>query len=135
MEINTGVIPRVITVRKLFPMLVLAMGVGLLAAGRCAAQGQSRPPGRGGYSDRIRRPAVSPYLNLYRGGSRGLPNYYTLVRPQLDQLDTNSRERQAVSDLDRNFTRELDRRERQSLPDTGHEVRYRYFSHFYNREQ
>jgi hypothetical protein len=122
-------------VRKLFPLLVLAMGTWLAVAERCSAQGQSRPPGRGGYSDRIRRPAVSPYLNLYRGGSRGLPNYYTLVRPQLDQLDTNSRERQAVADLDRSFANEIQRRERQSLPETGHEVRYRYFSHFYNREQ
>ena len=30
-------------------------------------------------------PTVSPYLNLTRNSSSGLPNYYALVRPQLQQ--------------------------------------------------
>jgi hypothetical protein len=36
-------------------------------------------------------PAVSPYLNLHRTerGGTGLPNYITLVRPQLDQIQAN----------------------------------------------
>lgn len=31
------------------------------------------------------RPTVSPYLNLLRSDSGPLPNYYSLVRPQLNQ--------------------------------------------------
>ena len=31
------------------------------------------------------RPTVSPYLNLLRTDSGGVPNYYGLVRPQLNQ--------------------------------------------------
>ncbi len=39
-------------------------------------------------------PAISPYLNLYRNDSsqNQLINYYTLVRPQLDQIDANKRQ-------------------------------------------
>jgi hypothetical protein len=40
-------------------------------------------------------PAISPYLNLYRSDSSGqnqLLNYYTLVRPQLDQIDANKKQ-------------------------------------------
>lgn len=32
-----------------------------------------------------RRPTVSPYLNLLRNDFGPLPNYYSLVRPQLNQ--------------------------------------------------
>jgi hypothetical protein len=31
------------------------------------------------------RPTVSPYLNLFRRDAGPLPNYYSLVRPQLNQ--------------------------------------------------
>jgi hypothetical protein len=45
-------------------------------------------------------PAVSPYLNLYRTerGGNGLPNYLTLVRPQLDQIQAN---RQQAAEMQR----------------------------------
>lgn len=37
------------------------------------------------------RPTVSPYLNLYRNNVGPLPNYYSLVRPQLNQQAFNDR--------------------------------------------
>ncbi|HEX3599926.1 MAG TPA: hypothetical protein VHU84_07270, partial [Lacipirellulaceae bacterium] len=39
-------------------------------------------------------PAISPYLNLYRNdaGQNQLLNYYTLVRPQLEQQEANKRQ-------------------------------------------
>ena len=37
------------------------------------------------------RPTVSPYLNLTRLNNGGVPNYYSLVRPQLQQQDFNAR--------------------------------------------
>jgi hypothetical protein len=38
------------------------------------------------------RPTVSPYLNLFRNNTGPLPNYYSLVRPQLQQQDFNQRQ-------------------------------------------
>mgnify|MGYP003501423407 CR=1 FL=1 len=32
-------------------------------------------------------PTISPYLNLTRNNGGGLPNYYSLVRPQMQQQD------------------------------------------------
>jgi hypothetical protein len=40
-------------------------------------------------------PAISPYMNLYRSdpsGQNQLLNYYTLVRPQMDQIDANKKQ-------------------------------------------
>ena len=38
-------------------------------------------------------PTVSPYLNLTRSNVGGLPNYYSLVRPQLQQQAFNNQQR------------------------------------------
>lgn len=38
-----------------------------------------------------KRPTISPYLNLLRGNEGPLPNYYSLVRPQLDQRSSDTR--------------------------------------------
>ena len=37
-------------------------------------------------------PTVTPYLNLSRFNTGGLPNYYSLVRPQQQQRSFNARE-------------------------------------------
>src|SRR5690349_17683143 len=44
-----------------------------------------------------RTPTVSPYLNLTRFDNGGIPNYYSLVRPQLQQQRFNSRAQQTVN--------------------------------------
>jgi hypothetical protein len=36
------------------------------------------------------RPTVSPYLNLFRNNVGPLPNYYSLVRPQINQQAFNT---------------------------------------------
>lgn len=116
-----------------------AMGVALclsLLAGTTLAQGPSRPSGRSAYSGHLRRPTVSPYLNLFRRDGGGLPNYYTLVRPQINQQQINTEEALRYQALNNQVAEESRRRERESeLPATGHPVRYRYFSHFYNRDR
>ena len=38
------------------------------------------------------RPTVSPYLNLFRSNTGPLPNYYSLVRPQLNQQTFNQQQ-------------------------------------------
>jgi hypothetical protein len=43
------------------------------------------------------RPTVSPYLNLFRNNTGPLPNYYSLVRPQLYQQDFNQRQTQMTN--------------------------------------
>jgi hypothetical protein len=38
------------------------------------------------------RPTVSPYLNLLRQNNSALPNYYSLVRPDLQQYQVNQQQ-------------------------------------------
>jgi hypothetical protein len=50
------------------------------------------PPARGGerpFANYQFQPAISPYQNLYRPTTTGTDNYYTLVRPQVQQQATN----------------------------------------------
>src|SRR4051794_29936304 len=47
------------------------------------------------------QPTVSPYLNLFQNNRNGrfnkaLPNYYTLVRPQLEQNELNQVQQQTI---------------------------------------
>ena len=46
-------------------------------------------------------PTVSPYLNLFQNGRNGqlssaVPNYYSMVRPQLQQQQTNQIQQQII---------------------------------------
>lgn len=99
------------------------------------AQGRARPQGRQGYTNRVLRSTVTPYLNLNRRGGTAVNNYYTLVRPQLQQEVINGRQQDAVRDLSDEFNQDRLRQSEEALPATGHPVRYRYFSHFYNKPQ
>jgi hypothetical protein len=92
---------NIIMIRKLVCCSLWGWMV-LLVPGQAEAQG---PYGRpSGFS--AQRPAVSPYLNLYRRGNSLAFNYYTLVRPELEmrsslgqleqQITTNQ---QAITDL------------------------------------
>ena len=54
--------------------------LALLAAADCRGQTPRYQPSR---------PTVSPYLNLFRNNTGPLPNYYSLVRPQLYQQSFN----------------------------------------------
>ncbi len=50
-----------------------------------------------------RDPTVSPYLNLYRDetNSEAAPNYFSFVRPQLDQIETNRRQMRELQQISR----------------------------------
>jgi hypothetical protein len=79
------------------------------------------------------RPTVSPYLNLLRNDNGALPNYYSLVRPQLNQqsfdnqilsrAESQARATQKLSDV---------ATKGQSGP-TGTSSTFRNFSHFRDR--
>ncbi|QDT73357.1 hypothetical protein I41_25460 [Lacipirellula limnantheis] len=44
-----------------------------------------------------RTPTISPYLNLTRFDNGGIPNYYSLVRPQIQQQRFNSQAQRTVN--------------------------------------
>ncbi len=60
-------------------------------------------------------PTVSPYLNLLRTNLGPLPNYHSLVRPQLNQQNFN---RGASQVMDYNL-RQMTRIENTPLPEQG----------------
>ena len=77
------------------------------------------------------RPTISPYLNLTRNGRGSLPNYYSLVRPQLNQ---QSFDRQAAATA---RSQALAIQSLKSVPltqvsgPTGTGSVYQNYSHFY----
>jgi hypothetical protein len=65
--------------RSLTTSLAVLSVLAVLTAGEARAQF----PFAGGVTPPYARPAVSPYLNLFRAGSPAGINYYDLVRPQV----------------------------------------------------
>jgi hypothetical protein len=114
--------------RKTLAALGLVSAALAAAPGRAAAQGFGtfgRPP--------VGRPAVSPFLNLFRGGNPAI-NYYGLVRPQIDTrsslLQLQQQELQGGYPL--GVAGQPQDRLLQGPPSTGHPVRFgnygRYFA-------
>lgn len=64
-------------------VLAAALVCFLLMDSPCSAQVAKYQPSS---------PTVSPYLNLTRFNGGGLPNYYALVRPRIQQREFNLRE-------------------------------------------
>ena len=101
------------------------------------AHGQGRPrqyPGP--------RPTVSPYLNLLRGNAGPVPNYHTLVRPQLQQQAINQQQQainlqqQSLAQANQQGLQQvqqglLEIRRPQASP-TGTSGGFMNFSHFYS---
>ena len=70
-----------------YALTLVATALILTAAAECSAQQPVR-------RFRPNTPTVSPYLNLLRNDNAGgVPNYYSLVRPQLNQLSLNQQQR------------------------------------------
>ncbi len=107
----------------------------LLTATYVNAQGQARQ-----YP--APRPTVSPYLNLLRGNAGPVPNYYSLVRPQLQQQRINQQQQsinlrqqslaqanqQGIQSVQQGL---LEIRQPQASP-TGTGGGFMNFSHFYS---
>jgi hypothetical protein len=84
------------------------------------------------------RPTISPYLNLLRRDVGPLPNYHSLVRPQLQQLANNQQQQlqlqQQRASIQANTTRLTQVEEVQSLSTaapTGSAAGFRNYSHYY----
>jgi hypothetical protein len=122
-------------------ILPLLISLGALSLSRAAwAQSNFYPAS----SQRARRPfrasyqmpAVSPYVNLLRDDMPAIFNYYTLVKPQLEQEAFNARERAGIGDLQQQLAlkqqalRQQSRRPRAG----GHVSRFMDYSDFYFRK-
>jgi hypothetical protein len=88
------------------------------------------------------KPTVSPYLNLLRGNTGPVPNYHSLVRPQLQQQAINQQQRainlkqQSLSQANQQGIQRVQQglfelRQSQASP-TGTGGGFMNFSHFYS---
>jgi len=82
-----------------------------------------------GYSGNpANRPAVSPYINLLRGGSSGGVNYYGLVRPEIEFRSGIQRNQQQIAASQQSYS-EL----AAGMSTTGHPTRYMtHWNYFLN---
>jgi hypothetical protein len=85
-----------------------------------------------------REPTVSPYLNLHRDerNNEGAPNYFSFVRPQIEQLEANRRQQRDYQQLSgqlQGLSATVVRPQYQSteLPGTGTPARYMDTAQFY----
>lgn len=81
----------------------------------------------------LNRPTVSPYLNLLRTESEiTLPNYHTLVRPQLEGRQDVEKQQVAIRQLQSHVSSIQGRmaRERNEFG-TGHPTRFMTYLHYY----
>ncbi len=116
-------------------LLIAAFVAGwvMMAADTAFAQGSRSNRGANARS-RIQRPTVSPYLNLYRQDSQGIPTYQTLVRPQVQQQRVNQVQQTEITQLRSDLANER-AAATQPLPQTGHVSYFRHYSHFYRQKQ
>lgn len=80
------------------------------------------------------RPTVSPYLNLLRPqGGVGVPNYQSLVRPQLQQERTNQIQERQIQSLQNRMYQGPSRSvgSPQDIRSTGHVTRFMNHSSYY----
>jgi len=97
----------------------------------------TRPQGKP-FGSIHRDPTVSPYLNLYRNESddEGAPNYFSLVRPQMDQIEANRMQQREIQQLRgqlQNFSGPVSGPKYQpnGIPGTGTPARYMDTAQFY----
>jgi hypothetical protein len=106
--------------------LVLLAGIAL---GCSRSQGQY-PPARYQPS----RPTVSPYLNLLRTDRGPLPNYYTFVRPQLEQQWTNQQLQAGIVQNRTNLQalgQQVGQIQAATMQPTGTGASFMNYSHYY----
>jgi len=82
-------------------MAIAVLGLlGLLATGKACAQNSPYYPGSYGGYGRPGGPALSPYLDLTRGGNPAA-NYFLGVLPEIDRRRTKVEQGTAITDLER----------------------------------
>jgi hypothetical protein len=115
------------------PILILIVA---LSAAVDSAVAHARAPGGSGrksYSNVLSRPTVSPYLNLLRPDASPAQNYYTLVRPQVDQRNATLQQGSEIDSLRREVKSSSAFRgaARSQMSPTGHHAGFLNHSRFY----
>jgi hypothetical protein len=124
-------------------LLVKRAFLGLIVCLVCApaALAQMRPEMNPSQRNRVARraaaaqrtPSFSPYLNLLRNDFNPALNYYTLVRPQVNQDQTNRVRQAELDELQDEVTPQTVRRGApQPVRSTGHASRYMDYQRFFN---
>jgi hypothetical protein len=99
--------------------------------------GGSGAPAQKPFANASRGPTVSPWLGLFGNGVTSSDfNYNTIVRPMLQQQETNRNLQRQQQELGQRFQQlsgqpAFDPRGSQSQAPTGHTTVFQYFSHFY----
>jgi hypothetical protein len=108
--------------------------LGLVSAALAAAPGRATAQGFGTFGrPPVGRPAVSPFLNLFRGGNPAI-NYYGLVRPEIDTRNSllQLQQQSVQGAIPLGIVGQPTDRTLQGPPSTGHPVRFgnygRYFA-------
>jgi hypothetical protein len=78
------------------------------------------------------RPTVSPYLNLLRlESSSAMPNYHTLVRPEVENRQEAARQAMAIRQLQNNVSSMQGEMNGSQGFSTGHPTRFMTYLHYY----
>ena len=128
------------TSRLAITVAALMTGTLLLSPRPAFAQGGISISNPANYISRriMSMDTVSPYLNLLRfdrTGAGQLPNYHTLVRPELERREQARRQDVAINRLQRqadlSMQRTLRQRGASGLASTGHPTRFMNYLHYY----
>ncbi|MDA7977598.1 MAG: hypothetical protein MPJ50_02370 [Pirellulales bacterium] len=84
----------------------------------------------------VRRPTVSPYLNLLRRDATPAENYYNLVRPEKTFRQSLQAQSRQIQQLQRQSTAAPRAQTATTpgvvaIPSTGHTTFYQTYSHYY----
>jgi hypothetical protein len=90
-------ITRMKTSFLLTAVVVAMTWAALVSTANAQYKGKARP-----FDTTARRPSVSPYMNLINNNTGAATNYQSLVRPQIDQQNLNTRSASAIRSLQRN---------------------------------
>ena len=124
----------------LLSLAILGM-LGVLATGKASAQYSPYYPGSyGGYGRPGGGPALSPFLDLTRGGNPAA-NYFLGVLPEIDRRRTKVEQGTAITDLERRTDMQgsqlqaldnvLEPLTGGGLPPTGHGAAFATYSTYY----
>lgn len=102
---------------------MLVLGISLSVGSDAQAQG-------------VRRPTVSPYLNLLRRDATPAENYYNLVRPEQQFRQSLLQQNREIQQLRRQQTAAPQTQSPTStgptaIPGTGHRTYFQSYSHYY----
>ena len=120
-------------------LMVLSTAVVVLGSAQSASAQLYNPRSSNvGYATTsylLDRPTVSPYLNLLRTESEfALPNYHTLVRPEVEHRQASAQQALALRQLQSRVTHmqgQLSGQRDNSQFSTGHPTRFMTYLHYY----